>query len=61
MLAAWNHYPPMSAEDLAARAAGKLPQRLHAHADMDIITLLYNPAGLSFPPLSNPSLICTEH
>lgn len=51
LLAAWNYYPPMSAEDLADRAAGKLPARLHAHADMDIITLLYSPAGLSYPPL----------
>ena len=35
----------MTDEDLANRAAGKLPPRLHAHADMDILTLLYNPEG----------------
>ena len=45
MHAAWNFYPPMTEEDLANRAAGKLPPRLHAHADMDMLTLLYNPEG----------------
>ncbi len=36
---AWNWYPPVG-EDTA-----KLPPRLHGHADMDIITLLYQRTG----------------
>lgn len=32
---AWNYYPPIP-ED-----AKQLPPRLHAHADMDVITLLH--------------------
>ena len=39
---AWNWYPPV-AEDTA-----KLPPRLHGHADMDIITLLYQRTGTCF-------------
>lgn len=36
---AWNYYPPIP-EDPA-----DLPPRLHAHADMDVITLLYQRPG----------------
>ncbi|KAK9834460.1 hypothetical protein WJX74_002175 [Apatococcus lobatus] len=36
---AWNWYPPVN------EAAAKGPPRLHAHADMDIITLLYQRTG----------------
>lgn len=36
---AWNWYPTV-AQDTA-----KLPPRLHGHADMDIITLLYQRTG----------------
>ena len=36
---AWKWYPPVG-EDTA-----KLPPRLHGHADMDIITLLYQRTG----------------
>lgn len=35
----WNYYPPINEDD------GTLPPRLHAHADMDIITLLYQRLG----------------
>ena len=34
---AWNYYPPIP-EDANLK---DLPARLHAHADMDVITLLY--------------------
>ena len=36
---AWNWYPPVE-ED-----AKDLPPRLHGHADMDVITLLYQRPG----------------
>lgn len=38
---AWNWYPPVDPK------AENLPPRLHAHADMDIITLLYQRPGRS--------------
>jgi hypothetical protein len=33
---AWNYYPPLSQEQIEALRsdAGKVPPRLHAHADM---------------------------
>ena len=36
---AWNWYPPVP------EGANKLPPRLHGHADMDVITLLYQRTG----------------
>lgn len=36
---AWNWYPPVP------KVTSKLPARLHAHADMDVITLLYQRTG----------------
>lgn len=36
---AWNWYPPVKEEDK------ELPPRLHGHADMDVITLLYQRTG----------------
>lgn len=36
---AWNWYPPVP------EGTSKLPPRLHAHADMDVITLLYQRTG----------------
>ena len=36
---AWNWYPPVKEEDQ------DLPPRLHGHADMDVITLLYQRTG----------------
>lgn len=44
---AWNYYPPIP-DDMR-----DTPPRLHAHADMDIITLLYQRAedrGLEIAP-----------
>lgn len=38
---AWNYYPPLTEAERAAVEAGKtLPPRLHAHADMDTMTIL---------------------
>lgn len=42
---AWNYYPPVTKEQEAAAKNGKLPPRLHAHADMDVLTLLYQREG----------------
>jgi hypothetical protein len=45
---AWNYYPPVSpAEQEAFKAShgGKLPPRLHAHADMDVLTILFQRVG----------------
>ncbi len=51
---AWNWYPPV-AEDTA-----KLPPRLHGHADMDVITLLYQRTGnLSHHVVHSISRACT--
>ena len=38
---AWNYYPPLADEDLDK----KLPPRLHAHADMDVLTILFQRDG----------------
>jgi hypothetical protein len=43
--AAWNYYPPLTEEHLAAAKEGKLPPRLHAHADMDVLTILFQRDG----------------
>ena len=51
--AAWNYYPPVTEEQEAAAKNGRLPPRLHAHADMDVLTLLYQREGAS-PTLSCP-------
>ncbi|KAK9908386.1 hypothetical protein WJX75_007121 [Coccomyxa subellipsoidea] len=42
---AWNYYPPVTEEQEAAAKSGKLPPRLHAHADMDVLTILYQREG----------------
>ena len=47
---AWNWYPPVN------EAAAKGPPRLHAHADMDIITLLYQRTG-ALPVISRSDLL----
>lgn len=36
-----NYYPPMTEEEVQK----KQPPRLHAHADMDVLTILYQRAG----------------
>ena len=36
-----NYYPPMTDEEVHK----KQPPRLHAHADMDVLTILYQRAG----------------
>ena len=51
---AWNYYPPITQSEQAAAKNGKLPPRLHAHADMDVITLLYQRDGR--PNLRDKSL-----
>ena len=43
--AAWNYYPPLTREQKAQANKGQLPPRLHAHADMDVLTLLYQRKG----------------
>ena len=43
--AAWNYYPPITPEQEADIKKGQLPPRLHAHADMDVLTLLYQREG----------------
>ena len=45
VFAAWNYYPAVT-ED--REAAAKLPPRLHAHADMDVLTILYQREGNPF-------------
>lgn len=50
--AAWNYYPPIVADQKAQANKGQLPPRLHAHADMDVLTLLYQREG---KPLSQAS------
>lgn len=52
---AWNYYPPLSAEEREAirTNSGKLPPRLHAHADMDVLTVLFqrdDAVGLEIAP-----------
>ena len=42
---AWNYYPPITPEQRADSKKGQLPPRLHAHADMDVLTLLYQREG----------------
>ena len=45
---AWNYYPPVTTEEQEAFKAahgGKLPPRLHAHADMDVLTILFQRVG----------------
>ena len=39
--------------------AGKLPPRLHAHADMDVLTILFNRVGAFQPQWLEPLLSCT--
>jgi hypothetical protein len=41
---AWNKYPAVSPEDAAKP---QQPPRLHAHADMDVLTILYQRVGAS--------------
>ena len=43
---AWNWYPPVP------EGGNKLPPRLHGHADMDVITLLYQRTGATAFSLS---------
>lgn len=61
---AWNYYPPLSEEQASAVKAGKtLPPRLHAHADMDVLTILFQGegcVGLEIAPgkdIENPNMI----
>lgn len=42
---AWNKYPAVKPED----AAKPQPPRLHAHADMDVLTILYQRVGAARP------------
>ena len=54
---AWNYYPPIP-EDAKLE---DLPARLHAHADMDVITLLHQrpeDRGLEIAPGKEVSLLC---
>lgn len=54
---AWNYYPPIP-EDAKLE---DLPARLHAHADMDVITLLYQrpeDRGLEIAPGKEVGLLC---
>ncbi len=54
---AWNYYPPIP-EDAKLE---DLPARLHAHADMDVITLLYQrpeDRGLEIAPGKEVCLYC---
>lgn len=37
-----NYYPPMTDEEVRK----KQPPRLHAHADMDVLTILYQREGM---------------
>ena len=39
------NYPPLTREQKAQANKGQLPPRLHAHADMDVLTLLYQRKG----------------
>eukprot|EP00775_Hariotina_reticulata_P003032 gene3032-3313_t len=44
----WNHYPPVDQalqEQLRKKYDGKLPPRVHAHADMGVLTILYQRPG----------------
>ncbi len=56
---AWNYYPPLQPEDLNK----ELPPRLHAHADMDVMTILFQQdshVGLEIAPgkdIDNQDLI----
>lgn len=52
---AWNYYPPLTDAELEALRSenGKIPPRLHAHADMDVLTILFQrdgDAGLEIAP-----------
>lgn len=44
---AWNHYPPLTKEQIESLTtdSGKVPPRLHAHADMDVLTVLFQRPG----------------
>ncbi|CAL5229196.1 g12477 [Coccomyxa viridis] len=42
---AWNYYPPITPKQKAQVSKGQLPPRLHAHADMDVLTILYQREG----------------
>ncbi|KAI7838916.1 hypothetical protein COHA_007322 [Chlorella ohadii] len=44
---AWNKYPALTPEQIEGlkNGKGKLPPRLHAHADMDVLTILFNRVG----------------
>lgn len=45
---AWNRYPGVTPEEREAfrkNHNGKLPPRLHAHADMDVLTILFQRVG----------------
>ncbi|GAB4822422.1 hypothetical protein N2152v2_009468 [Parachlorella kessleri] len=44
---AWNHYPGLSEAEIGALRtdSDKLPPRLHAHADVDVLTLLFQRVG----------------
>ena len=58
--AAWNYYPPVTEEQEAAAKNGKLPPRLHAHADMDVLTLLYQREGVSRLAMALKMLRCLQ-
>ena len=44
---AWNYYPGLTPEEVEALTgdSGKAPPRLHAHADMDVLTILFTREG----------------
>ncbi len=49
-----NYYPPMTDEEVQK----KQPPRLHAHADMDVLTILYQRAGRLTPLSLSKHILC---
>ncbi len=53
----------MTEEQEAAAKSGKLPPRLHAHADMDVLTILYQREGAfqSLPTVKTGHVLRSTH